>query len=187
MAAKTTIPFQSIPEILTDLSVEWHSSDYYISPGLEISQPASYSPFRPDFYGLILCTEGWLDLKINGVLARIDRWCFCAGGPEMIFQRLLQSPGCVTRTLFFTKEFLLKNVINARQFESFDFFSNSANPVLQLAESDAGPLMQVYDVLKEKRTPTDSSHHLQVIRNVVFAYVYEAAIIYEFFEVARLF
>ena len=41
--------------------------------------------------------------------------------PDSIFQRSEQSPDCKGRVLFFTKDFLLKNILNVHQLESFLF------------------------------------------------------------------
>ncbi len=166
--------------MLTDLSIDWHSSDYYISRVQNVTPSADTSPFRPEFYGLILCMEGWMDVMINGHMVHVQPNCFFSGGPEMIFQLLEQSPAWKARVIFFTKDFLLKNIISARQFESFDFFSNGINPCLQLSEKDVEPLVQLYDILIKKRTPVKESYSMEVIRNLFFAYVYESALIYQY-------
>ena len=172
------IPFQSLSTMLNDLSYDWHSPDYYISPGENINAPAFLSTFRPDFYGLVLCTEGWLDLEINHLPIHVGPFCFFGAGPDMVFKRLSQSADCKTRALFFTKDFLIQNIINLQEFETFHFFSTNGSSCIQLTEQDAGPLLQVFDVLKNKREDDGSPYYPEIIRHLIFAYIYETARLY---------
>ena|ERR1700761_6486836 len=84
MAHNKIIPVQTLSEMISDLGYSWHSPDYYISADQVINLPSSTAPFRPGFYGLILCIEGWLDLTVNDKLVHIGPYNFFAGGPNMI-------------------------------------------------------------------------------------------------------
>jgi len=179
MAKTKGVPLQTLSEMISDLGYDWHSPDYYISADQIINSPASSDPFRPDFYGLILCTQGWMDLTVNHQLVHIDLDHFFAGGPNMILQRTNQSEDCKTSAIYFTKAFLLKNHVNIHQLDAFDFLSHTFQPCIPLSKKDAEPLIKLYDILKDKRTAYNDPYHLEIIRNLFFAYVYEAALLYQ--------
>ncbi len=88
MQMNRTIPFLSLASMLRDLQYHWHSDDYYISPDEVINEPHFTDAFRPDFYALILGTQGWMDLMVNGERVRISEFTFFAGGPNMVVQRM---------------------------------------------------------------------------------------------------
>ncbi len=179
MANEKAIPLESIEGMLNNLGEDWHSSEYYISPDEPLPRDPLNLPFRPAFYGLFLCVEGWMDIKINLVLIHVEPYCIFAASPDSIFQRSEQSPDCKGRVLFFTKDFLLKNILNVHQLESFLFFTRNENVCIQLDKQDAEPLLQLYDILKNKRDNVDSPYHLEIIRSLFFGYLYEAAKIYQ--------
>lgn len=157
----------------------WHSTEYFISGDEILPQDAQHLSFRPDFYGLFLCVEGWLDIKINNQLIHVNPYCIFTACPDSIFQRSQQSPDCKGQVLFFTKDFLLQNIINSHQLNSFRFFIRNDNACIQLSKKDTEPLLKLYDILKNKRDTINLQYHNEIIRSLFFAYVYEAAIIYQ--------
>ena len=178
MANHKAVPLLPLAEMIADLGYDWHSPDYYISADEVINTPNSSAPFRPDFYGLILCVQGWMDLTVNNELVHIGVYNFFAGGPGMILGRSSQSKDCKIYAIYFTKAFLLKNHVNPHQLEAFDFISHNFQPCLPLGKEDAEPLIKLYDILKDKRVARNEPYHLEIIRNLFFAYVYEAASLY---------
>jgi len=179
MANENAIPLVSLKEMLFTLGDDWHSSEYFISADEILPRDPLCLSFRPDFYGLFLCVEGWLDIKINNQLMHVEPYCIFTAGPDSIFQRSEQSPDCKGRVLFFTKDFLLKNIINAYQLKTFRFFTRNDNACIQLNKKDTKPLLQLYDILKNKRDIINVQYHNEIIRSLFFAYLYEAAIIYQ--------
>jgi AraC-like DNA-binding protein len=144
-----------------------------------ISEPRFKEPFRPKFYGIILCVEGWMDLMINGEKLRLDPNRFFAGGPNMILQRAGQSRNCKNKSVFFTKEFLAQNHQGFHHIESFHFFSTHYKEAIKLTSAEAEPLVQLYEILQKKRKEVDSQYQGEIIRNLISAYVYETAMIYQ--------
>ena len=180
MTKENAIPVESINAMLTKLGYEWHSSDYYISsPDEYLRKDPIGLPFRPDFYGLFLCVEGWMDIKINDKLIHVEPYCIFAVSPDNIFQRSEESPDCKGQVLFFTKEFLLKNIVNFHQLESFRIFTKNEDTCIQLNKEDTEPLLQLYDILKNKRDNVNLPYHHEIIRSLFFAYLFEASKIYE--------
>lgn len=177
---KTTVTAQAVDQVLSSLGYEWHSSEYYISPDEPFFvDTKKIFPARPNFYGLIFCVEGWLEIKVNDKALRVEPNCFLSFGPNVVFQKYLQGPDCKLRGLIFTKEFLLKNIANVQQFKSFEFFTGSSFSCIRLTHDDTEPLLQLYNILKTKREKLDLPYQVEIIRNLFFAYLYEVVIIYQ--------
>jgi AraC-like DNA-binding protein len=174
-----SIPSLSLKAMLDDLRYEWHSSQYYIASDEVISEPRFKEPFRPGFYGIILCVQGWMELMVNGEKLRLEPYRLFAGGPHMVFQRVGQSEHCKNKAVFFTKEFLIQSHQEFHQFESFHFFSTHYREAIELNKVTADPLIQLYKILRKKRNETESQYHREIIRNLISAYVYETAMIYQ--------
>lgn len=175
---KKPIPPESIENRLSILGYNWHSSEYFISPDEDFRADEDRLPFRPNYYILGICVEGWVKFKVNEKLLTFSQNSFFAAAPNCIIQRIKQSPDCKVRYLFFTKDFLLKNIINLHQLESFIFFTSNVKSV-QLNKDDAEPFIHLYDILKRKRDIVDSSHEVEIIRSLFLTFLYEAAAIYQ--------
>jgi AraC family transcriptional regulator, transcriptional activator of pobA len=165
----------TLKDMLDDLQYNWNHTEYYIAPDEIIAAPRFMMPFRPSFYAVLLCVQGWLEIKVNSETVRIPQYGFFAGGTNMIFQRVAQSEDCKMKAVFFTKEFLLNNY---HPFESFHFFSTHFKDCIQLTQQETTPLVNLYDVLRDRRNSDNSVYHTELIRNLISAYVYETAIIY---------
>ena len=185
MANIKNIPLESIEQRLTSMGYEWHSTDYFISPDETDPGHKEILPYRPDFYSLGLCVKGWIEFEVDGKLLTIRPNCFFAAGPQRTIQKGKQSPDCKLRYLFFTKDFLLNNITNFYELESFLFFSANTDPYIQLEKEDAEPLLQLYDILKNKRDIVNTPHHLEIIRSLFYTFLYEAAAIYQKNNIAQ--
>jgi AraC-like DNA-binding protein len=185
VANKKTIPLESIEQRLADIGYDWHSTDYFISPDESAHPDRGYSLYRPNFYILGLCVKGWVEFEVDDKLLTFRPNCFFAAGPQMTIQKIKQSTDCKLRYLFFTKDFLLKNNINVYELESFLFFSVNTKPYIQLEKEDTEPLLQLYDILKNKRDKVNSTHHLEIIRSHFYTFLYEASAIYQKNKVAQ--
>lgn len=175
---KKLIPPESIENRLSILGYDWKSPDYFISPDEGFRADKEKLPFRPNYYILGICVEGWVKFKVNEKLLTFCPYSFFAAAPNCIIKRINQSPDCKVRYLFFTKDFLLKNIINLHQLESFLFFTSNIKSV-QLDKDDAEPFIQLYDILKRKRDNSDSSHDVEIIRSLFLTFLYEAAAVYQ--------
>lgn len=179
MPNEKTIPLESLDQRLVNMGYEWHAADYFISPDEKDNVNPEKSPYRPNFYILGLCVEGWVEFYVDDKLITVRPNYLFAAGPQRTLQKVEQSPDCKLRYLFFTKEFLLNNIINVYELESFLFFSANAKPYIQLEKKDIEPLLQLYDILKNKRNKDNSRHHLEIIRSLFYTFLYESAAIYQ--------
>jgi AraC-like DNA-binding protein len=185
MANKKTIPLESIDQRLVKMGYDWQATDYFISPDETDHTNKEDSPYRPNFYILGLCVEGWVEFEVDYKLLTFRPNCFFAAGPQMTIQKRKQSRDCKLRYLFFTKDFLLNNIINFYELESFLFFAANTKPYIQLEKEDSKPLLQLYDILKNKRDKVSSQHQLEIIRSLFYTFLYEAAAIYQKNKVAQ--
>jgi AraC-like DNA-binding protein len=167
----------SIEQRLATSGYEWHSSEYFISVDELFHPEVERSPFRPNFYILGICVEGWVEFIVDDKRLTFTPYCLFAAGPHNIIERGEQSSDCRTSQILFTKEFLLKNIIDVHQLESFIFFSGNTEARVQLEKKEAEPLLRLYEILQSKRDHVNSSIQLEIIRSLFFTFLYEAAAI----------
>lgn len=179
MKDNKTIPIESIEERLAEFGYNWHATDYFISPDENDNPDKGYSLYKPDYYILGLCIKGWIVFEVDGKPLTIRPNYFFAANPQMSIQKVNQSAECKLRYLFFTKDFLLNNITNFYELESFLFYSGNAEPYLELEKADAEPLLQLFDILQKKREKVNTPHHLEIIRSLFYTFLYEAAAIYQ--------
>jgi len=179
MTIRKTIPFTTIAQRLAVIGYEWHSSDYFISPDELFHTDPGRLPYRPNFYILGICVEGWVQYILDDSQFTFTPYCLFAAGPNNIIQRGDQSADCKTIQVYFTKEFMLENVFEAHQLQSIDFFSGSAGTRVKLEKEEAEILLRLFDILQTKRENNNSSFHRAIIRSLIFSFLYEAAAIFE--------
>lgn len=173
------IPIFKLSEMVKDIDDNnWSFEDYYISSDNVTQKPQNKTIFRPDFYALILGTGGWMDIKVNDEVIRIDKNTFFAVGPNHTFQRISQSEDCKTRTILFTKDFLVNSSNNYFFLESFNHFSIHFQNYIKLNNEDMDKVMDLYSSLLTRRDKINSNLHIEVIRNLIISYVFESAIIF---------
>ncbi len=179
MSDKKTIPLESIEQRLVDFGYNWHAADYFISPDENDNPLKGHALYKPNYYILGLCVKGWIEFEVDGKPLTIRPNYFFAAGPQMTIQKVKQSTESKLRYLFFTKDFLLNNITNFYELESFLFYSGNSEPYFQLAKEDAEPLLQLFDILQNKRDSVNTPHHLEIIRSLFYTFLYEAAAIYQ--------
>ncbi|WP_164465207.1 helix-turn-helix domain-containing protein [Chryseobacterium lactis] len=179
MERNKQIPIFKLSEMVKDIDdYNWSFEDYYISSDNVTYDPIDKTIFRPDFYALILGTDGWMDIRVNDEIVRIDKNIFLAVGPDHVLQRVAQSEDCKTRTILFTKDFLVNSSNNYFFLESFNHFSIHFQNYVTLNEEDMDKIMDLYTSLLTRRDRVNSNLHIEVIRNLIISYVFESAIIF---------
>lgn len=179
MEQKKQIPIFKLSEMVKDIDAHnWNFEDYYISSDRVTYEPKNKIVFRPDFYALILGTDGWMDIKVNDEIIRIEKNTFLAIGPNHTLQRISQSKDCKTRIVLFTKDFLVNSSNNYFFLESFNHFSVHFQNYIKLNHEDMNKIMDLYTSLLSRREKVNSNLHIEVIRNLITSYVFESAIIF---------
>ncbi len=174
---KKMFPLASIQQTLTKSRENWYASDYYIAP----NEPLSAGSFllRPDYYTLFICIEGSLKGKVNQNTIELTPYCLIATAPETEIELTEVSPGCKGRYLFFTRDFLLQNNISPSLLDAFHYLSEQVGFCIHMDAKEAAILLQLYDILLEKREEDNSAYHIEIIRTLFFTFLYEAAAIYK--------
>ncbi|MDR2236855.1 MAG: helix-turn-helix domain-containing protein [Chryseobacterium sp.] len=179
MEKNKQIPIVKLSQIVKDIDdYNWGFEDYYISSDNIIYKPKNKKPFQPNFYALILGIEGWIDIKVNNEVIRIDKNIFFAAGPNHTVQIIAKSEDCKIRTVLFTKDFLVNNSNNYFFLESFNHFSVHFQNYIRLKDEDVGKILTLYDTLLTRRDKINSNLHIEVVRSLIISYVFESAIIF---------
>jgi AraC-like DNA-binding protein len=179
MADNNKISLDSIDQRLAKMGYQWQAADYFISPDEVDHVSPEDAPYRPNFYILGLCVEGWVEFYVDDELLTIRPNCLFAAGPQRTIQKVKQSPDCKLKYLFFAKDFLLNNMVNSYELESFLFFSANSKPYVQLEKEDIMALIQIFDILISKRNKNGSKYHIEIIRSIFYTFLYESAAIYQ--------
>ncbi|PAW95136.1 hypothetical protein CKK33_17180 [Mucilaginibacter sp. MD40] len=177
MKSKKNIPLVSITAMLAQANEEWHSSEYFISADEYLT--AGNALFRPDYYALFICVEGELEVVVDQRRMTLTPYDFIGASPETIIQVTRISPDCKGRFLFFTRSFLLRNIIDPSLLDAFHYLTERVGFCIPLTFKDASPLLQLYEILKEKRGDEGSVYHVEIIRSLFFTFLFEAAAIYK--------
>ena len=176
---KKNLQPESIEQRLAKMGYDWQAADYFISPDEIDKVKSEDSPYKPNFYILGLCAEGWVEFYVDDKLVKISPNCLFAAGPQNTIQKIKQSLNCKLRYLFFSTDFMLKNIINAYELKSFLFFSANRKLYIQLEKEEVEPLLQLYNILKNKRDKLSSEHQNEIIRSLFYTFLFEAAAIYQ--------
>lgn len=171
------IPDLTIKETLALGHQDWHAQDYFISAD-EPLQPGR-GLFRPDFYALFICISGGLTVNVNGQQTELRPFCFMAASPRTVIEVTKVLAGSKGRYLFFTQDFLLRNIINPSLLDAFYYLSEQVGCCLQLTEAEASVLLQLYAILEGKRGEETAIYHVEIIRSLFFTFLYEAAAVYK--------
>ncbi|GEN67427.1 helix-turn-helix domain-containing protein [Chryseobacterium rhizosphaerae] len=173
------IPIYKLSDIVKDIDdYDWNFEDYYISSDQLVFELKNKNIFRPDFYALMLGISGWMDIKVNDEIIRIDKNTFLAIGPNHTLQKISQSKDFRSRTILFTKDFLVNSSNNYFFLESFNHFSVHFKNDIKLNDEDLEKIIDLYTSLLSRRDKVNTNLHIEVIRNLIISYVFESAIIF---------
>ncbi|WP_305852739.1 helix-turn-helix transcriptional regulator [Mucilaginibacter sp. SMC90] len=177
MNDKKSIPLSSIQQTLAGKGEHWYAADYYIARDETLT--GGMTPFRPDYYSLFICIAGWLKGKVNYNTIELVPYCLTAASPGTQVELTEVSPNCKGRYLFFTRDFLLANHISPSLLGAFHYLSEQVGFSIRLTEKEAAILLQLYEILLEKRTEDNSVYHAEIVRTLFFTFLYEAAALYK--------
>lgn len=168
----------SVTETLSNMKIEWTTSDYFIMPDIVLPDYPKDSDIHFGYFALFICVAGEMEMIINNVLTKIEPFCLYAFSPGNIVTPKSQSPDCILRILTFTKDFLLKHNFKSKDLDDFKFFANSEYNKISLSQDEASSLLQLYDLLKVKKDNSQSIYFLEIIRSLFFTFLFEVQAIY---------
>jgi AraC-like DNA-binding protein len=168
----------SVKETLSNMKIEWTTSDYFIMPDVVLPDYPKDKDIHFGYFALFICVAGDMEMVINDVHTKIEPFCLYAFSPGSIIIPKSQSPDCKLKILTFTKDFLLKNSFKSQDLEDFKFFVNSNFNKISLSQDEVSSLLQLYDLLKEKKDNSQSVYFLEIIRSLFFTFLFEVQAIY---------
>jgi AraC-like DNA-binding protein len=107
-------------------------------------------PYRSNYFGVGLCTQGNAGLKANLEFYQVTKNSIIAMSPPIIKQWTEMSDDYQTMTLFFTKTLLIQTSANPNHLENFVFFEANAQHVWQLTDAEAETITTIFKNIQSK-------------------------------------
>ena len=146
---------------------------YYISSGNSILKFPKKS-FRIDFYAFCICLAGNIELEIDNNTYNINQNGFLISAPSTIIKFKKVSKDFRMKLLFFSKDFLLKNIANPFIIDKMNLFRYGSYNILEADIQQAVPLYAFLDYLKIK-TSIKGKFTEEIIRTIIFNLLLEIA------------
>ena len=164
--------YENLKETLVFYGVNCNEP-YYISSGNSILKFPKKS-FRIDFYAFCICLAGNIELEIDNNTYNINQNGFLISAPSTIIKFKKVSKDFRMKLLFFSKDFLLKNIANPFIIDKMNLFRYGSYNILEADIQQAVPLYAFLDYLKIK-TSIKGKFTEEIIRTIIFNLLLEIA------------
>ncbi|GEP93332.1 AraC-type DNA-binding protein [Chitinophaga terrae (ex Kim and Jung 2007)] len=164
--------YENLKETLAFYGVNCNEP-YYISSGNSILKFPKKS-FRIDFYAFCICLAGNIELEIDNNTYNINQNGFLISAPSTIIKFKKVSKDFRMKLLFFSKDFLLKNIANPFIIDKMNLFRYGSYNILEADIQQAVPLYAFLDYLQIK-TSVKGKFTEEIIRTIIFNLLLEIA------------
>ncbi len=164
--------YENLKETLAFYGVNCNEP-YYISSGNSILKFPKKS-FRIDFYAFCICLAGNIELEIDSNTYNINQNGFLISAPSTIIKFKKVSKDFRMKLLFFSKDFLLKNIANPFIIDKMNLFRYGSYNILEADIQQAVPLYAFLDYLQIK-TFVKGKFTEEIIRTIIFIFLLEIA------------
>ena len=164
--------YENLKETLVFYGVNCNEP-YYISSGNSILKFPKKS-FRIDFYAFCICLAGNIELEIDNNTYNLNQNGFLISAPSTIIKFKKVSKDFRMKLLFFSKDFLLKNIANPFIIDKMNLFRYGSYNILEADIQQAVPLYAFLDYLKIK-TSIKGKFTEEIIRTIIFNLLLEIA------------
>lgn len=164
--------YENLKETLAFYGVNCNEP-YYISSGNSILKFPKKS-FRIDFYAFCICLAGNIELEIDNNTYNINQNGFLISAPSTIIKFKKVSKDFRMKLVFFSKDFLLKNIANPFIIDKMNLFRYGSYNILEADIQQAVPLYAFLDYLKIK-TSIKGKFTEEIIRTIIFNLLLEIA------------
>lgn len=164
--------YENLKETLAFYGVNCNEP-YYISSGNLILKFPKKS-FRIDFYAFCICLAGNIELEIDNNTYNLNQNGFLISAPSTIIKFKKVSKDFRMKLLFFSKDFLLKNIANPFIIDKMNLFRYGSYNILETDIQQAVPLYAFLDYLKIK-TSIKGKFTEEIIRTIIFNLLLEIA------------
>lgn len=164
--------YENLKETLAFYGVNCNEP-YYISSGNSILKFPKKS-FRIDFYAFCICLAGNIELEIDNNTYNLNQNGFLISAPSTIIKFKKVSKDFRMKLLFFSKDYLLKNIANPFIIDKMNLFRYGSYNILEADIQQAVPLYAFLDYLKIK-TSIKGKFTEEIIRTIIFNLLLEIA------------
>lgn len=164
--------YENLKETLAFYGVNCNEP-YYISSGNSILKFPKKS-FRIDFYAFCICLAGNIELEIDNNTYNINQNGFLISAPSTIIKFKKVRKDFRMKLLFFSKDFLLKNIANPFIIDKMNLFRYGSYNILEADIQQAVPLYAFLDYLQIK-TSVKGKFTEEIIRTIIFNLLLEIA------------
>lgn len=164
--------YENLKETLAFYGVNCNEP-YYISSGNSILKFPKKS-FRIDFYAFCICLAGNIELEIDNNTYNLNQNGFLISAPSTIIKFKKVSKDFRMKLLFFSKDFMLKNIANPFIIDKMNLFRYGSYNILEADIQQAVPLYGFLDYLKIK-TSIKGKFTEEIIRTIIFNLLLEIA------------
>lgn len=164
--------YENLKETLAFYGVNCNEP-YYISSGTSILKFPKKS-FRIDFYAFCICLAGNIELEIDNNTYNVNQNGFLISAPYTIIKFKKVSKDFRMKLLFFSKDFLLKNIANPFIIDKMNLFRFGSYNILEADIQQAVPLYAFLDYLQIKAS-VKGIFTEEIIRTIIFNLLLEIA------------
>lgn len=164
--------YENLKETLAFYGVNCNEP-YYISSGNSILKFPKKS-FRIDFYAFCICLAGNIELEIDNNTYNVNQNGFLISAPYTIIKFKKVSKDFRMKLLFFSKDFLLKNIANPFIIDKMNLFRFGSYNILEADIQQAVPLYAFLDYLQIKAS-VKGIFTEEIIRTIIFNLLLEIA------------
>ncbi|MFY9144650.1 MAG: helix-turn-helix domain-containing protein [Bacteroidales bacterium] len=177
MTNRSQNSYLTLREAITNLGYEWHENDYFFCHGeLPIIENATAD--MKEYVGILLCTDGDIDLSINEVDYNLTASTLLIAHPSSIVHIIRSKKQYKGILLFVTHNFLAKHIINAQLVKPFRQISNHRYTLTDLTKEQQKNLIDIYKLIYKKKENKHSVFQLETLRNLFLAFICEIAEIF---------
>ena len=154
-------------------SYEYLNTTLYITDGLkELFQ--LYPTFKPNFFGIIFCKEGYLQFNINGKEYLLSKNELCIFFPTKILSNTIFSSDCEISFIGISQVFF-NNIIHKDKNEDDTIAYIINNPVLNLHLSHKGKtaIGMLVNFIKGNLCSSDNPYKKELMHHIVSAIICE--------------
>lgn len=152
-------------------------NDIFLIINNQLKNPTSSVniPFRSNYYGVGLCTEGKAELKANLESYFVEPGCIVAMSPHIIKQWIYMSDDFKNSVVFFTGDFIISS--NNISLDSFPFFESVAEHAFCLSPAQIETVDESLNFLYRKYLGA-RDYKNEILKNLIYFFLFEIASIY---------
>lgn len=151
-------------------SVPANNKEYlFVGSGVH---PYHEEPYRAESYAMAYIKEGGVRLNVGLTSVDVDAPSIITLGPSVIRYFSKRSDLLKMDVIFFKSTFLLERYADLFFLFKYDFFENNDLHVLPLKGASFDKINRIYELIQLTQ-PAGNYHEAELVRNYIFALVYE--------------